>query len=61
MAVPGPVTSAPSAGCHELIRDSGAALVTGAADVLDLVGDLVADAPATCAAARPGRTTASTR
>jgi DNA processing protein len=44
MAVPGPVTSAASAGCHELIRARGAALVTGAADVLDLVGDLVADA-----------------
>lgn len=44
MAVPGPVTSAASVGCHELIRARGAALVTGAADVLDLVGDLVADA-----------------
>jgi DNA processing protein len=44
MAVPGPVTSAASAGCHELIRARGAALITGAADVLDLVGDLVADA-----------------
>ena len=44
MAVPGPVTSAASAGCHELIRGRGAALVTDAADVLDLVGDLVTDA-----------------
>ena len=44
MAVPGPVTSAASAGCHELIRARGAALVTDAADVLDLVGDLVTDA-----------------
>jgi DNA processing protein len=44
MAVPGPVTSAASVGCHELIRARGAALVTGAADVLDQVGDLVADA-----------------
>jgi DNA recombination-mediator protein A len=34
MAVPGPVTSALSAGCHELIRERGAAYVTSAADVL---------------------------
>ncbi len=44
MAVPGPVTSAASSGCHELLRTRGAALVTGAADVLDLVGDLLVDA-----------------
>ena len=40
MAVPGPVTSAMSAGCHELIRAAKASLVTDAADVLDLVGPL---------------------
>jgi DNA processing protein len=34
MAVPGPVTSDYSAGCHELIRDYGAMLVTCAADVV---------------------------
>ncbi len=34
MAVPGPITSEYSAGCHELIRDYGAMLVTCAADVL---------------------------
>ena len=33
MAVPGPVTSAQSAGCHQLIRD-GATCVTSAADIL---------------------------
>ncbi|MBN2176126.1 MAG: DNA-processing protein DprA [Demequinaceae bacterium] len=38
-AVPGPVTSPGSAGCHRLIRD-GAILVTGAGDVLDLVRPL---------------------
>ena len=34
MAVPGPVTSMESAGCHALIRDGVAELVTGARDVL---------------------------
>ena len=37
MAVPGPVTSALSAGCHEIIREWGAVLVTGALDVLEHV------------------------
>jgi DNA processing protein len=40
MAVPGPVTSEQSAGCHELIRESGAICVTGARDVLELVAPL---------------------
>ena len=44
MAVPGPVTSAMSAGCHELVRARAASLVTDAGDVLDLVGDLGVDA-----------------
>ncbi|GHD22562.1 DNA-processing protein DprA [Nocardiopsis kunsanensis] len=35
MAVPGPVTSALSVGCHALLRDHGALCVTGAADVLE--------------------------
>jgi DNA processing protein len=40
MAVPGPVTSAMSAGCHALLRDDvePALLVTSAADVLAVVG-----------------------
>ncbi len=38
MAVPGPVTSEQSAGCHELIRDFGAMCITCANDVLDHVG-----------------------
>ena len=37
MGVPGPVTSAPSEGVHELIRCRDAALVTKGADVLELV------------------------
>ena len=36
-AVPGPIDSATSAGCHTLIR-TGAALVTSAADILDELG-----------------------
>ena len=38
MAVPGPVTSAASAGCHEILRDWGAVCVTSAAEVLEQVG-----------------------
>lgn len=39
-AVPGPVTSAASAGCHRLVRDGVAVLVTDVAEVLELVGPL---------------------
>ena len=38
MGVPGPVTSAPSQGVHELVRTGAAALVTSGGDVLELVG-----------------------
>lgn len=44
MAVPGPVTSQMSAGCHQMVRDEGALLVTTAADVVDGVGALGDDA-----------------
>ena len=37
MAVPGPVTSPASAGCHRMIRDGEAILVSTAADVMDLL------------------------
>ncbi|CAL9437443.1 hypothetical protein SUDANB121_02189 [Nocardiopsis dassonvillei] len=40
MAVPGPVTSAMSVGCHLLLRDRQAACVTCADDVLDQIGPL---------------------
>ena len=43
-AVPGPVTSAASVGCHALIR-SGAQLVTRAADVVEHVGQVGELAP----------------
>lgn len=38
LGVPGPVTSAPSQGVHQLLRRGEATLVTSAQDVLELVG-----------------------
>lgn len=38
MGVPGPVTSAPSQGVHQLVRSGAATLVTRAEEVLELVG-----------------------
>jgi DNA processing protein len=38
MAVPGPVTSGQSLGCHDLIRGGKAVLVQSVAEVLELVG-----------------------
>jgi DNA processing protein len=43
-AVPGPITSAVSAGCHELVRD-GATLVTAADEVAEAVGPIGELAP----------------
>lgn len=37
-AVPGPITSAASAGCHRVIRESGVQLVTGPDDMAELAG-----------------------
>jgi DNA processing protein len=37
MAVPGPVTSAQSAGCHRIIREWGATCVTCAADIIEML------------------------
>ncbi len=44
MAVPGPITSSSSAGCHKLVRTLGASLVTSAVDVLDLLAPVGEDA-----------------
>lgn len=44
-AVPGPVTSATSAGCHQLIRSHKAEIVTDCADLLELMGKLGLYAP----------------
>jgi DNA processing protein len=45
MVVPGPVTSAMSVGCHELLRDAdmGATLVASAAHVIEAVGGFGVD------------------
>ena len=45
MAVPGPVTSDLSAGCHDIIRDWGAVCVTGAGDVIELLSFPADDPP----------------
>ena len=54
LAVPGPVTSAMSAGCHNLVRKGVASLVTDAREVIDIVGELGKDAAVeTCGEPRP--------
>ncbi|WP_062460538.1 DNA-processing protein DprA [Demequina soli] len=40
LAVPGPLTSAASAGCHRLVRESGATLMSAPVDVLQAVMSL---------------------
>jgi DNA processing protein len=47
MAVPGPVTSAQSAGCHRIIRDWGATCVTRADDIIEMLSPLGSENPAT--------------
>ncbi|WP_168583599.1 DNA-processing protein DprA [Gephyromycinifex aptenodytis] len=55
MAVPGPVTSMSSVGCHELIRSGKACLVTDASEVTELIGEIGADlAPTRRSPQRPG-------
>jgi DNA processing protein len=48
MAVPGPVTSAQSAGCHQAIRDWGAVCVTSVSDVVEVVAFGTREASAGC-------------
>jgi DNA processing protein len=43
MAVPGPITSALSVGCHLLVRDEQAVLVTRVAEVVEAVGRIGTD------------------
>jgi DNA processing protein len=44
-AVPGPVTSMASAGCHELLRSGAAVCITDAAEAAELAGDMGETAP----------------
>jgi DNA processing protein len=68
-AVPGPVTSPSSSGCHRLLRESGAACITPADDVMELVpgwtgvaSSELREAPSTRAAdPGDGRTTGDPR
>lgn len=52
MGVPGPVTSQLSAGVHRLLREE-AELVTNAAEVIELIGEMGALAPRECGAVLP--------
>jgi DNA processing protein len=45
MAVPGPVTSAQSAGCHRILREWGATCVTRAADIIEMLTPLCVPDP----------------
>jgi DNA processing protein len=42
MAMPGPVTSVQSAGCHRIIREWGATCVTRASDIIEMLSPLSA-------------------
>jgi DNA processing protein len=46
MAFPGPVTSATSVGCHEMVRSGKAVLVTKTDEIVELVGPLGASSSA---------------
>jgi DNA processing protein len=66
LVVPGPVTSAMSVGCHELLRDTeiGATLVTSAAQVVESVGGIgtdLADPPERPTGPRDGLSDLATR
>lgn len=56
-AVPGPVTSAASAGCHRILREFDGVCVTSSADVLEMLGEQGAPPPA----GEQARTDATTR
>ncbi|MFF0632032.1 DNA-processing protein DprA [Nocardia sp. NPDC004151] len=51
MAVPGPITSAASVGCHRMIREGEAFIVTRAEDILDEAGPLRLSLPGAVATA----------
>ncbi|WUH96897.1 DNA-processing protein DprA [Spirillospora sp. NBC_00431] len=43
MAVPGPITSRSSVGCHRLLREDGATLITRTEEIIETVGRLGTD------------------
>ncbi|KFF59257.1 DNA-binding protein [Cryobacterium sp. MLB-32] len=53
-AVPGPVTSPTSAGCHRLIREFDAVCVTTPAEMAELVADRTVQVPLDCAGVDSG-------
>lgn len=55
-AVPGPVTSPASAGCHRIMREHGAQCITSAADALELAGAASPVPPAADASRTDDRT-----
>jgi DNA processing protein len=55
MAVPGPITSELSAGCHTVIREWQGVLVTSAADVIEYLSPLGSVAGAPVSGTVPGR------
>ncbi|RZS34675.1 DNA processing protein [Herbihabitans rhizosphaerae] len=46
LAVPGPITSSMSIGCHDLLRAGVASVVTSPEEVIEVIGPLRADGPA---------------
>jgi DNA processing protein len=61
MAIPGPVTSAQSAGCHRIIREWAATCVTCAADIIEMLSPLGTAAPSTASGLRAATATAPSR
>ena len=59
--MPGPVTSAASAGCHRLIREFAATLVTSAAEMAELVPGAEVPGIPDPSAVPPGSTSARVR
>jgi len=60
-AVPGPVTSASSAGCHRILREYGGVCVTSADDVREMIGSAGAPDGESAAPDHAGRTDDTTR
>jgi DNA processing protein len=57
MAVPGPVTSALSVGCHRMLREPGTIAVTRAEEVVEEIGRIGLDLASVLPDAAPARAT----